>query len=127
MNKCLECRNQFNVDYEVICPVCGHDHSMKVFKMNDCDWVAAKSEKQAKEFYEKETGIARNEIDEDFEGEISLERTMLLPLDDLPVEELKIPQNMKQIGGQTWVYKTFAWVIEHEKITSPCIICSTEY
>ena len=34
---------------------------MKVFKFNECDFVAAKSEKEAKEFYLKETGLSEEE------------------------------------------------------------------
>ncbi|MED3974634.1 hypothetical protein P4639_14670 [Priestia megaterium] len=26
MNQCKFCREPFNVEYEVICPTCGHDH-----------------------------------------------------------------------------------------------------
>lgn len=97
--------------------------------MNDCDWVCAESEEQAKEFYKKETGFEKDEIENDFEtwGEVPLSDTMYVTLDGLPTEELKVPQIMKQYGGEAWVKKPFAWVIEHEQIKSPCIISSTEY
>lgn len=98
---------------------------MKVFKMNDYDWVCAESEEQAKQFYFDETGVEY--IEEDFKGEVSLTDTMYISLDDLPEEELSIPQVMQQRYGETWVQKTFEWVIKHENITYPCIISSTEY
>ncbi|WP_336822963.1 hypothetical protein [Sporosarcina sp. USHLN248] len=98
---------------------------MKVFKMNDFDWVCAVSEEQAKEFYEQ--FIDRNEIEEDFEGEVSLTETMWIPIDDLPVEELKKQQEMKMFYGEMHTKKTFHWVIENENIKEPCIISSTEW
>lgn len=98
---------------------------MKVFKMNDFDWVCAVSEEQAKKFYEQ--FIDRNEIEEDFEGEVSLTETMWIPIDDLPVEELKIQQEMKMFHGEMHTKKTFQWVIENENIKEPCIISSTEW
>lgn len=66
------------------------------------------------------------DIEEAFEGEVPLSKTMYVSMDDLPVEELKIPQVMKPMGNEMWVEKPFAWVIENENITEPCIICSTE-
>lgn len=102
--------------------------SMKVFKMNDCDHVCAENEQQAKEFYEKETGVSRSEIDEQFEGEVSLNNTMLINVDELPEDDRMITQlDMRKYGNELYVPKSFAWVIEHDKIISPCIICSTEY
>lgn len=100
---------------------------MKVFKMNDCDWVCAKSEEQAKEFYKTEVGFDEEEINSDFIGEVSLQNEMLVEVADLPIEEQKQPQKLKEYGGSLFAYKTFEWVIAHENITKPCIISSTEY
>lgn len=36
---------------------------MKVFKMNDCDWVASKSMEEAIAWYKKETGVEDDELD----------------------------------------------------------------
>lgn len=101
--------------------------SMKVFKMNEIDHVCAESEEQAKKFYQETTGEDMQDIEESFEGEVSLSETMYVSIDDLPKEELHFPQIMKRIGGELWVEKPFEWVIKNEKITEPCIICSTEY
>jgi hypothetical protein len=100
---------------------------MKVFKMNDCDWVCAESEEQAKGFYHELTGVDMIDIEEYFEGEVSLSRTMYISLDDLPEEEMSMPQTTLERYGETWVLKTFEWVIKNDKITEPCIISSTEY
>lgn len=101
---------------------------MNVFKMNDYDWVCAENEKQAKEFYMKETGFDEDEIEEEFLGIVNLNDTMLVSVDDLPEEEKMITQlDIRNIGGELFVHKSFSWVIEKENITKPCIICSTEY
>lgn len=31
-NECSFCRENFNVNYEVNCPTCGHDHTSEVDK-----------------------------------------------------------------------------------------------
>lgn len=100
---------------------------MKVFKMNDCDWVCAETEEQAKEYYKKECGFDDKEINEYFEGEVSLQDTMHILADDLPLEEQQMCQTMIRRGGELHVLKTFDWVIRHGNITSPRVIASTEY
>lgn len=100
---------------------------MKVFKMNDYDWVAAENEKQAKEFYKEECGFDDDDINEEFVGEVSLKEEMLIEADDLPIEEQKQQQKTMTYGNVLWVYKSFGWVIAHEKIDKPRVICSTEY
>lgn len=100
---------------------------IKVFKMNDFDWVCAETEEQAKAYYKKECGFDGEYINEGFVGEVSLQDTMHVDIDELPESELKKMQVGIPIGDTIFVYKTFEWVIEHEKITSPCIIASTEY
>jgi len=97
---------------------------MKVFKMNDFDWVCAENEQQAKEYYKKECGFDDWEIDDDFGGEVSLGATMLTNMDDLSIEQLKERQ---EIVDGNWVRQTFSEVIEKEQIVKPCIIASTEY
>jgi len=100
---------------------------MKVFKMNDIDHVCAKTEEQAKQYYKELTGEDELGINEEFEGEVSLQNTMLIDTDDLPVEEQKMVQEMRIIGGHCYAYKTFEWVIEQDKPTEPYIICTTEW
>lgn len=100
---------------------------MKVFKMNDIDWVAAESEQEAKEFYAKEVGHTLEEVDHDYVGEVSLSNTMFVEVDELPEEELRKAQVMKRVAGTLFAYKPFSWVIEHDNITKPCVIASTEY
>ncbi|WP_416730280.1 hypothetical protein [Fictibacillus sp. JL2B1089] len=101
---------------------------MKVFKMNDCDWVAAETEEQAKSFYANQTGFdLQEEINPDFEGEVSLNDTMFIGVNELPEEELLMPQETTKYGNELYVSRSFHWVIEKDKITEPCIISSTEF
>ncbi|MCA1029327.1 hypothetical protein LCM23_25270 [Cytobacillus kochii] len=100
---------------------------MKVFRMNDYDWVCAESEEQAKEFYKNECGLDYEEINEYFVGEVSLQDEMMIEVGDLPIEEQKQTQKFKEYAGTLFAYKTFEWVIKNENITEPCIISSTEY
>lgn len=100
---------------------------MKVFKMNDYDWVAAKNEEEAKNFYEE--FIDREEIEEYFVGEVSLKDKMHISIDELPDEEQRVATIEPVIhrGGETCVLRSFEWVIKWDNITNPCIIASTEY
>ncbi|WP_206774973.1 hypothetical protein [Bacillus cereus] len=100
---------------------------MKVFRFFDCDWVCAESEEQAKEFYKNEFGFDNEDINECFEGEVSLQETMYVDIDELPEAEKNNFQFGKPYGDTIVVCKTFEWVIKHENITSPCIIASTEF
>ncbi|BAR82958.1 yopX protein [Bacillus thuringiensis serovar tolworthi] len=97
---------------------------MKVFKMNDYDWVAAKNEEEAKNFYEE--FIDREEIEEDFVGEVSLQDKMHISIDELPDEEQRVATIEPVIhrGGETCVLRSFEWVIKRDNITNPCIIAS---
>ncbi|EMY4797085.1 MULTISPECIES: hypothetical protein [Bacillus] len=102
---------------------------MKVFKMNDIDWVCAETEEQAKEYYKEECGIDDEDLNEYFEGEVSLRETMLINIDDLPDEEQRVAiiEPVVHRGGATCVLRSFEWVIKQDNITKPCVIASTEY
>lgn len=98
---------------------------MKVYKMNDCDWVAAKSEEEAKVWYANECDFTQEEVNTDFEGEVSLEDTMFLLEEDVPeVEREKFSRD--EVAGNVVYLVPFSWVIKHENITSECIIATTE-
>lgn len=99
---------------------------MKVFKMNDCDWVVATSKEEAKSWYMNEVGFTAEEVDTDFEREVSLENTMGYELADIPEEERgKFPT--KTYYGIEFASVPFWWVIKQDNITKPCVIASTEY
>lgn len=101
---------------------------MKIFKMNDFDWVCAENEEQAKEFYEKESGFTREEIEDEFVGEVPLTETMMIPFDELPPEEkaTTTSADFKKFYGEIYVKRSFDWVIKNWELKEPCIIASTE-
>lgn len=82
------------------------ENKMKVFKMNDSDWVAAETEEQAKLWYANDSDFTEEEVDAEFEGEVSLDNRMYYD----------------GVG-----YTTFAWVIETDNITQPCVIATIEF
>ncbi len=79
---------------------------IKVFQINDCDWVAAKSEKEAIEFYNKEF---QNDGDE------------------LDIEEGSIYLIIRDVDGDDpdRIYTARMAIDEYTEF--PCIIASTEY
>lgn len=100
---------------------------MKVFRLNDCDWVAAKSLKEAKEWYMNETGVSEDECDKDLE--CSLEQTMSIMWGQLPEEEKHNVQEIYSVGGEEFVIRSFSWVLEklNASATEPFLMASTEY
>jgi hypothetical protein len=102
---------------------------MKVFRLNEYDWVYAKNLEQALEWYMDQTGLDEDEaFDEHYFEEIDPNvGTTLVHIDELPIEEQKMTQQMIMQGNSLWVKRTFAEVIEREKLKAPCIVASTEY
>lgn len=62
--------------------------------MKNIDWICAETGEQAKQFYKNEVGYEEDEINEDFEGEVSLQQKMFVPFEDLSPKEQK--QNNKK-------------------------------
>jgi hypothetical protein len=60
---------------------------LKVFKMNEYDWVAANSLEEAKQWYMNECGVGKEEVDE--AKEISLDETMFVEYDGNNYESTK--------------------------------------
>lgn len=81
--------------------------SMKVFRMDEENWVCAKSEEQAILYYQKQNGNDISEIKESFIGEVSLYDTVF----DGEDKESKI---------------SFIEMIETNEIAEPYIIATTE-
>lgn len=77
---------------------------MKVYKMNDTEWVCAQSEEQAKGFYQEKVGFSADEINEDFQGEVSLKDKVSDEHGDISFEQL----------------------IDTYSIEEPCIVATTE-
>ncbi|RFT66481.1 hypothetical protein D0U04_13610 [Bacillus clarus] len=99
---------------------------MKVFKVSEGEWVCAETEERAKAYYKEQTGFSDEEINEYYEGEVSLQEKMHVDIDDLPEEEKNNFQCGIPYGNMIYVLKSFEWVIKHERITEPCFIATTE-
>ncbi|WP_307475826.1 hypothetical protein [Cytobacillus purgationiresistens] len=57
-----------------------------------------------------------------------MNETMMINVDDLPVEEEKMTQlDMSKFGNELFVPRSFAWVINKENIKGVCIMASTEF
>lgn len=100
---------------------------MKVYNFDDTVWIAAGNEVEAKNFAKKEFGWDELEVEEAYQGEVSLDKTMLIHPVDLPEEELRMAQEMELISESFYARRSFKWVIENQNITEPCIIGSTEW
>jgi hypothetical protein len=110
---------------------------MKVFKMNDCDWVAANSAEEAIKWYMKEFGVGRDEIYDELEEE-SLDREIW---DYYNGKDRNVVLKMFQTNGDEIVYNdmqfrfndglqvltSFKKIIGNSIETVPYIIASTEY
>lgn len=98
---------------------------LKVFKMNDCDWVAAEDEQSAKLIYQNITGVDMADIDEDFDGEVRLTDTMHWEADEVD-PSLGFERVKDSPFGDC--YKVpFSWVLENHSHLYPGIIATTEY
>lgn len=100
---------------------------MKVYNFDDTMWIAAKDENEAKIFAKEEFGWNELETEEAFQGEASLDEKMLVEVNELTEEEIKLTQKMTKIGSFFLVERSFKWVIENNDIKEPCVIASTEW
>lgn len=102
----------------------------RVFAMNDCDWVAAKDEESAKKWYEQ--FVPRPEIEEHFEGEVSLDKQIVISVGELTESELdrafKILGDSIPKDTDSFNVSLKAWlkVLLSKPIDEPFIIASTE-
>ncbi|ADH03273.1 carboxypeptidase [Bacillus phage W.Ph.] len=99
----------------------------RVYKMNDCDHVAARDEKEAKEYYINECGIDEIAVNEDFVGEVPLSDTMLFDVNDVPLEDYKLFNfELTEVYGSKYFRVPFWYAIPNMNIKEPVVICSTE-
>ncbi|WP_251030089.1 hypothetical protein [Exiguobacterium sp. s181] len=83
---------------------------MRVYRMNECDCVCAKSEEEAKDFYMDAVGFTSEEVESDFLGEVSLQEGVY---------------DLNDEGGLDWI--TFEELVTRNRIANPYIISSTDY
>jgi hypothetical protein len=103
--------------------------TLKVFRLNEYDWVAAKDLKEALSFYEKETGMDKEEaLDNHFFEESKLSTKMLIEdCIDSPANGREIVQ---EIHGAKYYFATYEEEIEKHVAKwglTPFIIASTEF
>lgn len=102
--------------------------TMRVFKMNDYEHVAANSPEEAKKFYGELCGFTYDEVQADFEGEASLQEKMLVDVNDLTNGMFVNLDNLVYKYGTAWIPMTFEWVLENDQHNNePFVISSTEY
>lgn len=113
------------------------ENGMKVFKMNDYEWVAAENKEEAIKFYLKEIEAEEDDLDV---REVNMNKDGMyteINLDDAKFIIDKLARGEYTNGHREIrfchgdcglaIYKTFAEVINDEKITEPCIIATTEW
>jgi hypothetical protein len=99
----------------------------KVFEFADCDWIAAKNEEEAKVFYEQY--LPREEVEECFEGEVSLDEHMVI--DKAELTESEIDRAISVLGSiseeGSFRVTLRDWLRVLSPIDAPFIIASTEH
>ncbi|MTI82318.1 MAG: hypothetical protein FH756_00145 [Firmicutes bacterium] len=100
---------------------------IKLFRMNDYDWVAAESAELANEWYKRECGLDDSEQTLDMITEEPLTRTFLIPHDEISEEELKMGFEIITYGNGKFARVPFSHMMEREKMKPPCLAGSTEW
>lgn len=100
---------------------------LKVFSIDETDYVAAKSEQEAKTWYEQ--FIPRDEVEACFDGEVSLDKTINISKSELTEDE---EQGVIQVLGEIPEGDNFKvtlkdWLEVLKPIGEPFIIASTEH
>jgi hypothetical protein len=98
----------------------------KVFEFADCDWVAAKDEEEAKNFYEQY--LQREEVEECFDGEVSLDKHMVIDKSELTESEIdRVIAVLGSISDEDSFRVTFRdWLKVLAPFDAPFIIATTE-
>ena len=101
---------------------------MKVYKMNDFDWVAHYSEEQAKKYYAEFTDTPMEDVEEFFIGEVPLTDTLYWDIEGVDSRDKNHNFSIQEDHHFGECYKvTFSWALEHYPELYPGIVSSTEY
>ncbi|AXF41923.1 hypothetical protein [Bacillus phage Saddex] len=99
----------------------------RVYKVNDCDHVAARDQEEAVNFYMNECGVDLDDIEEYFEGEVSLNQTMLFDVNDVPLSDCHtFGFELVEVYNTKYFKVPFWYAIGWMNVTEPCVISSTE-
>lgn len=103
---------------------------MKVFRLNEFDYVAAKSLEEAKQWYMDYYGLIEEEVLDPmyYPYEVNPENVMMwYEVDEIPQEDQDVTRKMKIMDGIWFALVTIADVLKWENKDEPYIVCSTEY
>ncbi|AOZ62454.1 YopX protein [Bacillus phage SBP8a] len=99
----------------------------RVYKMNDCDHVAARDEDEAMRFYKDECGLDQEDIEEYYEGEVSLNQTMLFDVNDVPLRDFHtFGFELVEVYNTKYFKVPFWYAIGWMNVKEPLVISSTE-
>lgn len=100
---------------------------MRVFRLNEYDFVYAESKEQAIEYYMNETGLSLEEaFDEHYYEELDLDKgVMWISADDL--EDKDKAHGFKQFGNSLYAHVTYDYVIKRFNLEAPYMIATTEW
>jgi hypothetical protein len=106
--------------------------NIKLFKMNDYDWVAAESAEQANEWYIKEYGLTDDEQPIEEVREVSLETKMRMLYNEFTEDEKKYEINNFEIVGENneFVKVPFSFLLDDMwsgELEEPFHVASTEW
>lgn len=101
----------------------------KVFRLNECDSVAAPDFESAVKFYLEVTGLSKDDaIDESYAPyERSLNETIYIAEEELTDEERALPLERELVEDVNYVQVSFERMLKHSDATKPYLIASYEY
>ena len=119
--RCLQKFDEVEKDFEI--------KQMKVYRMDDYQWIAHYSEEEALAFYHDQSGVPMDDLKQAFDdwGEVPLTDTMFWDVSDITDEEA----NMAGVDyeGQTEFGEcyqvTFDWVLQNRAHLYPGYIACT--
>lgn len=101
---------------------------VKLFKMNDYDWVAAESAEQANEWYKKEFGVSDKEQPLEEVKQVSSTETFLTQIEDLTESDKLMGFEIITSGNEQYARIPFTYILATEKvIDEPFFVGSTEW
>ena len=104
--------------------------NMKVFRMDDYQWIAHYSAEEALAFYHSDTGVPIDDLKQAFDdwGEVPLTETMFWEATDITDEEANMA-GVEYVGQTAWgdsYSVTFEWVLQNRTHKYPGYIACTE-
>lgn len=100
---------------------------VKLFEMNEYDWVAAETAEQANEWYKKECGLCEEDQPLGDVKELPLKSVVLTPVEDLTEADITMNFKKKVVESHEYALMPFDYILETTRdIPEPFIAASTE-